>query len=175
MPLLLPDDAEGDLRDMLRWWRSPEGQRLRTGETVDEQEPIQVLNTESSTIPAFGCMEVVGTTTSGGERKLITVKKPTSTGTVFLFNNRYPIEGNAPGVAQSGDVIRAYKSTGTVTFGNRWRPTASQYYLTKGVGNYVVLGSDDIGTDVIRFDSILRSESTVSRSRLLVWYAKEGK
>lgn len=112
-------------------------------------EPLYIKNTEANVIPAFGCVEVIGTVDE--TQNYIQVKKPTSTGTVFLFNGYYDIEANGYGKAQIGDVIRAYKSTGTVTFGNRWRPTPSQYYLTKGIGNYIVLGSDDIGTDVIRF------------------------
>lgn len=112
--------------------------------------PINIKNTESNVIPAYGCVEVTGTVDESGQN-YVQVKKPTSSGVVFLFNNHFEIEANGYGVAQQGPIIRAYKSTGTVTFGNRWRPTASQYYLTKGIGNYVVYGSDDIGTDVIRF------------------------
>lgn len=150
MGLLLPDDSENDLRDMLRWWRSPDGQRMRSMESIDEQEPLQVKNTENNAIPAWGCMEVTGTT-SQGELKLVTVKKPTSTGTLFLFNGRYEIEANGYGCAQTGPVYRVYKSSGTVTLGERWKPTSGQYYLTKAIeGPYVVYGSDDIGTDVFR-------------------------
>lgn len=110
--------------------------------------PVYIKNTESNVIPAFGCVEVVGTVDE--TQNYIQVKKPTSSGVLFLFNSHYEIEANGYGVAQQGPVYRCYKSTGTVTLGNRWAPTASQYYLTKGGGQFVVVGSDDIGTDVFR-------------------------
>lgn len=120
--------------------------------------PLSIKNTESNVIPAYGCVEVVGTADEANGPNYITVKKPTSTGVHFLFNGSGEIEANGYGVAQTGDILRAYKSTGSLTLGNRWRPTASQYYLTKGIGNYVVYGADDIGTDVfrVRFDTSIR-------------------
>lgn len=142
----------GELADIIRYCRK-NGLWSTQGDSSDSvfgSASILVKNTEANVIPAYGCMEVTGTVDESGQA-YVTVKKPTSTGVHFLFNGHYEIEASGYGCAQSGDVIRAYKSTGTVTFGNRWRPTASQYYLTKGVGHYVVLGSDDIGTDVIRF------------------------
>jgi hypothetical protein len=93
-------------------------------------------------------MEVVGTVDEISN--YVTVKKPTSSGLLFLFNGPSEIEANGYGCAQSGPVFRCYKSTGTVTLGNRWAPTPSQWYLTKGAGQFVVVGSDDIGTDVFR-------------------------
>lgn len=111
---------------------------------------LLIKNTESNTIPAFGCVEVTGTADETNGPNFVTVKKPTSTGTLFLFNGPYEIEANGYGRAQTGPVYRVYKNSGTVTLGNRWAPTASQYYLTKGYGAYVVMGADDIGTNVFR-------------------------
>ena len=111
--------------------------------------PLLVKNTEANAIPAYGCMEVIGAVDEDG-KNYVTVKKPTSSGLLFLFNGHYEIEASGYGSAQIGPVFRAYKSTGTVTLGNRWAPTPSQYYLTKGAGQYVVIGADDIATDVFR-------------------------
>jgi hypothetical protein len=112
-----------------------------------------VKNTESSIIPAYGCMQVDGMVSEGPSddlRRYVKVKKPTSSGTLFLFNGHAAIEANGYGAAQTGPIYRVYKSTGTVTLGNRWAVTTSQYYLTKGAGPYVVVGEDAIATDVFR-------------------------
>lgn len=144
------DRELGELAAMIRHYRrnglwSPIG---TSGASAFGSAPVLIKNTESSTIPAYGCVEVTGTVDE--TQNFVTVKKPTSSGTVFLFNGHYEIEGNGYGVAQSGPVFRVYKSTGTVTLGNRWAPTPSQYHLTKGAGAYVVIGTDDIATDVFR-------------------------
>lgn len=139
-----------ELADMIRWKRR-NGLWAGDGSSgADALTPggLLVKNTESSTIPAYGCMEVVGT--ADEVSNYITVKKPTSSGTLFLFNNHAEIESKGYGVAQQGPVFRAYKSSGTVTLGNRWAPTNGQYYLTKGYGAYVVIGEDDIASNVFR-------------------------
>lgn len=141
----------GELADMIRYYRknglwSPGG---KSGADNLRGAGILVKNTESSVIPAYGCMEVVSTADETNQN-YITVKKPTSSGLLYLFNNHFEIEANGYGEAQSGPVYRVYKSTGSLSLGNRWSPTASQYYLTKGYGAYVVIGADDIATDVFR-------------------------
>jgi hypothetical protein len=130
-----------------------------------ERRPGQILqptglyfrNDSSETIPAWACMEVTGTVEAGGQN-YITVVKPTTSGVSFLFNGQAPVTAGKYGTAQSGEIIRGYKDTGTVTFGNRWRPTTSQWYLTKGIGHYVIYGEDDIATNVmrVRFDTSIR-------------------
>jgi len=141
----------GEIADIIRYYRKNGLWAGQGSSSTDAfgKTGILVKNTEASVIPAYGCMEVVTTVDESGQA-YITVKKPTSSGVLFLFNGHFEIEASGYGEAQRGPVYRVYKSTGTVTMGNRWAPTPSQYYLTKGAGAYVVCGSDDIGTDVFR-------------------------
>lgn len=110
---------------------------------------IYFRNDSGGEVPAFACMEVTGTVEAGSQN-YITITKPTSSALTYLFNGQAPVADGDYGTAQSGPVYRVYKNTGTVTEGNRWAPTTSQWYLTKGAGQFVVLGSDDIGTDAFR-------------------------
>lgn len=112
-------------------------------------EPIRVKNLETETIPAYACMQV-NTTIDEDSRNYIKVEKPDGSGLLYLFNGAYEIESEGCGVAQGGPVFRVYKNTGTVTAGNRWGPTSGQWYLTKGAGQYVAIGEDDIDTNVFR-------------------------
>lgn len=112
-------------------------------------EPIRVKNLETESIPAYACMQV-NTTVDEDGRNYVKVEKPDGSGLLYLFNGPYEIESEGYGVAQRGPVYRGYKSTGTVTAGNRWAPTSGQWYLTLGAGQYVVVGADDIATDVFR-------------------------
>lgn len=121
----------------------------RRPEQMQQQDRIWFRNDSGAEVPAFGCMEVTGTVEAGGQN-YVTITKPTSSALTYLFNGQAPVPNGEYGMAQSGPVFRCYKSTGTVTEGNRWAPTTSQWYLTKGAGQFVVLGSDDIGTDVFR-------------------------
>lgn len=153
------DRELGELADIIRYYRKNglwAGQGGASASAFDKAG-ILVKNTETNVIPAYGCMEVTGTVDESGQ-SYVTVKRPTSAGTLFLFNGHYEIEASGYGEAQRGDLLRVYKSTGTLTLGNRWRPTSGQYYLTKGIGHYVVYGADDIGTDVfrVRFDTSVR-------------------
>lgn len=140
-----------DIAAIIRYYRK-NGLWAEGGDPTFTQGPAAGLllkNTEAAVIPAYGCVEVVGTVDEDN-RNYVEVKKPTSSGVLFLFNGHTSIEASGYGVAQSGPVIRAYKSTGTVTLNGRWAPTPSQYYLTKGAGPYVVVGEDDIASNVFR-------------------------
>lgn len=110
---------------------------------------IYIRNDGASEIPAWGCVEVTGSV-EVGDQTYIKVVKPTSSAVLYLFNGPAPVPVNKFGIAQKGPVYRVYKNTGTVTLGNRWKPTSGQYYLTKGTGSFVVIGADNLGDDVFR-------------------------
>jgi len=153
------DKEIGELAALIRHYRK-NGLWTGDGESSFTQGPsagIVVKNTEAEIIPAYGCMEVIGTVEEDG-RNYVRVKKPTSTGLLFLFNGHTAIEASGYGTAQRGPVYWVYKNSGTVTLGKRWAVTAGQYYLTSGVGHYVVLGEDAIATNVFRvyFDPSIR-------------------
>jgi hypothetical protein len=142
----------GELAAMIRHYRK-NGLWTGDGESSFTQGPsagIVVKNTEAEIIPAYGCMEVIGTVEEDG-RNYVQVKKPTSTGLLFLFNHHTAIEASGYGTAQSGPVYWVYKNSGTVTHGNRWAPTAGQYYLSLDTsGQYIVAGEDAIAANVFR-------------------------
>jgi hypothetical protein len=145
------DREIGELAALIRHYRK-NGLWTGDGESSFTQGPsagIVVKNTEATEIPAYGCMEVIGTVEEDG-RNYVRVKKPTSAGLLFLFNGHTAIEASGYGTAQRGPVYWVYKNSGTVTHGNRWAPTAGQYYLTAGAGPYVVLGEDAIAANVFR-------------------------
>lgn len=146
-----PDDARIILKTVQYLLRSgfiisPDG---RTNQFVPPEAGIYFRNDSGGEVPPFACMEVTGTVEAGGQN-YITITKPTSSALTYLFNGQAPVANSEYGTAQTGPVFRVYKSTGTVTEGNRWAPTSGQWYLTKGAGAYVVQGADDIGTDVFR-------------------------
>jgi len=153
-----------ELADMIRYYRknglwSPGGS---SGVDNNREAGLLIKNTESSVIPAYGCMEVIGTVDE--TQNYIRVKKPTSTGTLFLFNGHYEIEASGYGTAQTGPVYRVYKNSGTVTFRRRWKPTVGQYYLSAGLGPWVVYGEDDIATNVFRVVENNRVEHVKTKS-----------
>ena len=117
--------------------------------------PIYVKNRSTTLeIPAYGCMQVVGTEEIGGQNYLI-VDRPfdysDSSFGPFLLNSPAAIEPEGLGVAQNGPVFRAIKDTGTFTIGTRLNPTADSFKLSKGP-LFVYLGDDDIDTDIIKVE-----------------------
>jgi hypothetical protein len=148
---LLDERFVNDLRDLLRYVKTngywfPASQKLF--ENFSEAQ-IAIKNTLTETIPQYACMEIDGAIDEDGQN-YVKVKKPTTTGTLFLFNGHSAIESKGYGITQKGPVFRVKKDTGTVTKGDRWGPTAGQWYLTKGAGQFVAVGEDDIATNCFR-------------------------
>lgn len=133
---------------------TPPGAR---GLLATPQSNIYFHNDTEQNIPAYACMQITGTFEYGGQN-YIDVIQPTGSVSQYLFNGPAIVERDGLGTAQSGPILRVLRNTGTVTLGNRWRPTNGQWYLTKGVGHYVVIGEDDIATNVfrVRFDPSIR-------------------
>ena len=148
-----PGDAE-------RVWKAVQAfERGITATKTDErrfvQAPIYCKNRSTTLeIPAYGCMQVVGTEEIGGQNYLIVDRPFDYSDSVmgpFLLNSPAAIEPDGLGVAQNGPVYRAIKDTGTFTVGTRLNPTADSFKLSKGP-LFVYLGDDDIDTDIIKVE-----------------------
>lgn len=114
--------------------------------------PIYVSNVSGETIPAYGCMQVVGTVEIGGQNYLEVDKPADTTGAAggFLFNSHREIPADETGVAQPDIVVRAIKSSSIMT-GANYRPVVSAWTIAEHVdGTFVMAGADDISTDVVK-------------------------
>lgn len=105
-----PEQARAIWQDYLRRQQlQPRvGQNYPQRRPVDEVSPHRVFvqNTSGETCPAYGCMQVTGTTTIGG-RTVVTVTKPASTTGEFLFNSQFSLDDAACGWAYRFGVVIA--------------------------------------------------------------------
>lgn len=149
---LIDKDLFAEIGKIIRWFRKNGfGDKQPATNTFSPIEsPILFRNDAAETIPAYACMEIDGTAEVDGQN-YIKVKKPTSSAIAYLFNGPNAVTTSDPyGSAQRSPVVKAYKNSGTVTDGDRWGPTVGQWYLTKGVGEYVAVGADDVETNVFK-------------------------
>lgn len=121
------------------------------------QAPLLFRNDSGETCPAYACMEITGTVELDGIN-YVKITKPSALTKRYLFNGHIEVADGDCGKAQWGPTYRVYKNSGTVTLNNRWRPTVNQWYLTKGAGHYIVIGEDDVESNVFRIlhDSSIR-------------------
>ena len=120
-------------------------------------------NDSGSTIPAYACIQITGTTEVGGRNFLEADQPADADGSSgwYLFNGHYEVADDEYGTAQLGPVFRAYKNTGTITAGENWAPTASQWYLTQDDdGIFCATGEDDISSDVFKVIQVAGSGSS---------------
>lgn len=134
------------------------------------QTPIYLKNAEASTaIPPYACVQITGTTEDGGQNYLNAKKPADNTGAAgfFLFNGHTEIEDDGFGTAQHGPIYRAFKNSGTITAGEMWRPTASQWYLSQDdAGMFQVAGADDIDDDVLKVKGLQITDLRLSGNNL---------
>ena len=145
-----------DLVSMLRLFRSGAFGGLggiAGGFQVTPRTPYYVTNDSGEEVPAYACMQVVGTEEIGGQN-FLSVDIPADVSGdagAFLFNGSAAIADGDQGVAQFGPVVRAFKDTGTVTAGDRWQPVVGQWYIEADTeGEFIAAGADDIEDDVLR-------------------------
>jgi len=114
--------------------------------------PIYFYNDSGATIPPYACLQATGTVDA--LQNYLKVKKPADidgTAGSFLVNGPAEVLDKDYGIAQNGPVVRAFKNTGTVAAGGKWRPTVSQWYMTLDTaGLWSAVGLDDIATDVFK-------------------------
>lgn len=146
-----PSDAE-------RIWKAVQAfERGITATKTDErrfvQAPIYVKNRSTTLeIPAYGCMQVVGTDEIGGQNYLLVDRPFDYSDSVmgpFLLNSPTAIEPEGLGIAQNGPVYRAIKTSGTFTVGTRLNPSENSFELSKGP-LFVYLGDDDVDENIIK-------------------------
>lgn len=110
---------------------------------IDEPSPHRVFiqNASGETMPAFGCGQITGTTTSGGVT-VVTVTKPTTTDGEYLINSQFEIATGGNGWAyRFGTVI----FTGTAASGiAEFRPVVSSWNIAEGPGPFVIFGAHNV-------------------------------
>jgi hypothetical protein len=115
-------------------------------------DPIYFYNASSHTIPAYGCIQIVGTE-SIDDQYILKVDRPFDyTDSVmgpFLFNGPAEVEANGLGTAQWGPIYRAISDGGTYSIGTRFGPIASSFEMGKGP-LYTYMGQDDVVEDCVR-------------------------
>ena len=121
-------------------------------ERANAPSPIYFKSVSSLVIPAYGCLQMVGTEEVEG-RNYILVDRPfdysDSVMGPFLFNGSREVEANGLGTAQWGPIYRAIKDSGTYTVGTRFGPVASSFEMAKGP-LFTYIGDDDLEDNCVR-------------------------
>ena len=114
--------------------------------------PIYFLNKSTETIPAYGCIQMIGSSEIDGTT-YIEVDRPFDyTASVmgpFLLNGPGECLKDEIGTAQWGPVFRATKDSATYTTGTRMGPKASSFDLSKGC-LFTFIGDDEQEVDLIK-------------------------
>ena len=138
--------ASGLLKDLGP--RNAKKGTVRTAET-----PIYFRNDSGETAPPYACLQVTGTE-ENGEQNYCTIDKPADTDASsgeYIFNGHFAVPDGEFGTSQPGRFVRAIKSDGTSTAGDKWNPVVGQWTIEKSdSGRFVMAGDDDISTDVAR-------------------------
>ena len=120
---------------------------------IESQRGLYFTNVSGEEIPAWACMQITGTEEIGGQNFLQADQPADNDGSAgwFVFNGPFPVADGNEGYAQVGPVYRGYKSSGTVTGGDKWQPVASQWYIEQdNAGIFICAGADDIDDDVLK-------------------------
>lgn len=121
-------------------------------ERANVPSPIYFKSVSAEIIPAYGCIQMVGTEELAG-RNYILVDRPIDfTGSVmgpFLFNGPTEVEANGLGTAQWGPIYRAITDGGAYSVGTRFGPVESSFELAKGP-LFTYIGDDDLVEDCVR-------------------------
>ena len=114
--------------------------------------PIYFVNRSTATIPAYGCVQMVGSSDIDGTT-YIEVKRPfeyaNSVMGPFLLNGPGECLPDEIGTAQWGPIFRAKKDSATYSTGTRMGPKASAFELEKGC-LFTYIGDDEQEDDLIK-------------------------
>ncbi len=114
--------------------------------------PIYFVNKSTETIPAYGCIQMIGSSEIDGTT-YIEVDRPfdysDSVVGPFLLNGPGECLKDEIGTAQWGPIFRATKDSATYTTGTRMGPVASSFDLSKGC-LFTFIGDDEQETDLIK-------------------------
>lgn len=113
---------------------------------------VYVSNDSGEEIPPYACMQATGTTEIGNQNYIVVDKPADVIGAAggYLFNEHEAIPIGEEGIAQSGRVVRAISDGTALTAGASWQPVASSWEITTGGDILIAIGSDNIGTDIVR-------------------------
>ena len=114
--------------------------------------PIYFVNKSTATIPAYGCVQMVGSSDLDGTT-YIEVKRPfeyaNSVMGPFLLNGPGECLPDEIGTAQWGPIFRAKKDSATYSTGTRMGPVDASFDLSKGC-LFTYIGDDEQEDDLIR-------------------------
>jgi hypothetical protein len=114
--------------------------------------PIYFVNKSTATIPAYGCVQMVGSSDIDGTT-YIEVKRPfdysNSVMGPFLLNGPGECLPDEIGTAQWGPIFRAKKDSATYSTGTRMGPVESSFDLSKGC-LFTYIGDDEQEDDLIK-------------------------
>jgi hypothetical protein len=114
--------------------------------------PIYFVNRSTATIPAYGCVQMVGSSDIDGTT-YIEVKRPfeyaNSVMGPFLLNGPGECLPDEIGTAQWGPIFRAKKDSATYSTGTRMGPVESSFNLSKGC-LFTFIGDDEQEDDLIK-------------------------
>ena len=114
--------------------------------------PIYFVNKSTETIPAYGCVQMVGSSDIDGTT-YIEVKRPieyaSSVMGPFLLNGPGECLPDEIGTAQWGPIFRAKKDSSTYSTGTRMGPVESSFDLSKGC-LFTYIGDDEQEDDLIK-------------------------
>jgi hypothetical protein len=114
--------------------------------------PIYFINRSTATIPAYGCVQMVGASEIDGTT-YIEVKRPfeyaNSVMGPFLLNGPGECLPDEIGTAQWGPIFRAKKDSATYSTGTRMGPVDASFDLSKGC-LFTFIGDDEQEDDLIK-------------------------
>jgi hypothetical protein len=114
--------------------------------------PIYYVNKSTATIPAYGCVQMVGSSDIDGTT-YIEVKRPfeyaNSVMGPFLLNGPGECSPDEIGTAQWGPIFRAKKDSATYSTGTRMGPVDASFDLSKGC-LFTFIGDDEQSDDLIK-------------------------
>jgi hypothetical protein len=114
--------------------------------------PIYFVNKSTATIPAYGCVQMVGSSDIDGTT-YIEVERPfeysNSVVGPFLLNGPGECLPDEIGTAQWGPIFRAKKDSATYSTGTRMGPVDASFDLSKGC-LFTFIGDDEQEDDLIK-------------------------
>jgi hypothetical protein len=116
----------------------------------NSKAPIYFKNQSGMEVPPYACMQVVGTTESGGQNYLLIEQPKDGDGTNgwYVFNSHCRVADGDKGLCHDGVLVRSL-TEGSPSAGEKVSPQAGSWYVTTG-SLFPVAGPDDIADGVYR-------------------------
>lgn len=114
----------------------------------DEVSPHRVFvsNESGETIPAYGCLQITGTTVVAG-RTALTVNKPSDTSSEYVFNSQFEIESGGTGWAYRYGIV-VMLGTAPTSAGQSYSPQLGSWEIeSDDNGPFVVFGEHNAASN----------------------------